>query len=90
MTGRNGAKLARAGAATAPAGRAEGHAVGWRAARRAAGASTEARGCERRDSQLDGPNAPGRTAREERAATSVRRAGGEVTLRALQTAVNRA
>jgi len=42
-----------------------------------------ARDCERRDSQLDGPNAPGRVAREERAATSVRRAGGEATLRAL-------
>ena len=39
--------------------------------------------CERRDSQLDGPNAPGRAAREERAATSVRRAGGEATLWAL-------
>ena len=31
--------------------------------------------CERRDSQLDGPNAPGRAAREERAATSVRQGG---------------
>src|ERR1044071_1010501 len=39
--------------------------------------------CERRDGQLDGPNAPGRAAREERAATSVRRVGGEATLRAL-------
>jgi hypothetical protein len=64
-------------------GRAEGHAVGWRAARRAEGAGTEARHCEQRDNQLDGPNAPGRVASEERAATSVRRAGGEATLRAL-------
>jgi len=56
-------------------GRAEGHAVGWRAARRAAGVGAEARLCERRDSQLDGPNAPGRAAREERAAMSVRRGG---------------
>ena len=39
--------------------------------------------CERHDRQPDGPNAPGRAAREERAATSVRRAGGEATLRAL-------
>jgi hypothetical protein len=39
--------------------------------------------CERRDGQLDGPNAPGRVASEERAATSVRRVGGEATLRAL-------
>src|ERR1043166_1783900 len=42
-----------------------------------------ARDCERRDRLLDGPNAPGWAAREERAATSVRRAGGESTLRAL-------
>jgi hypothetical protein len=48
----------------------------------AAGAAQRAI-CERRDGQLDGPNAPGRVAREERAATSVRRAGGEATLRAL-------
>jgi len=47
---------------------------------------TEARNCERRDSQLDGPNASGRVAREERAVTSVRRAGGEATLRALASA----
>jgi hypothetical protein len=40
-----------AGAATAPAGRAEGHAVGWRAARRAGDANAEARICERRDRQ---------------------------------------
>jgi len=66
----------RAGAATAPVGRAEGHAVGWRAVRRATR-------CERRVSQLDGPNAPGRAASEERAATSVRQVGGEVTLWAL-------
>src|ERR1041385_108683 len=39
--------------------------------------------CERRDRQQDAPNAPGRAASEERAATSVRRAGGEATLRAL-------
>jgi hypothetical protein len=64
-------------------GRAEGHAVGGRAARRAAGATQLRENCERRDSQLDGPNAPGRAASEERAATSVRRVGGEATLRAL-------
>jgi hypothetical protein len=52
---------------------------------RAGGASTETRDCERRDRQLDGPNAPGWAAHEERAATSVRRAGGEATLRALLT-----
>jgi len=51
---------------------------------------TEVRNCERRDSQLDGPNAPGWVAREERAATSVRRAGGEATLRALAPAEARA
>src|ERR1041385_4656987 len=39
--------------------------------------------CEWRDRQLDGPNARGRVAREERAATSVRRVCGEATLRAL-------
>jgi hypothetical protein len=44
---------------------------------------TEAPNRERRDRQLDGPNAPGWVAREERAATSVRRVGGEATLRAL-------
>jgi hypothetical protein len=38
--------------------------------------------CERRDSQQDDPNAPGRAAREERAATSVRRVDGEAALRA--------
>jgi hypothetical protein len=37
--------------------------------------------CERRDRQQDGPNALGWAAREERAATSVRRVGGEATLR---------
>ena len=72
-----------AGAATAPVGRAEGHAVGWQAARRATDATQLSAICERRDSQLDGPNAPGWVASEERAATSVRRAGGEATLRAL-------
>jgi len=36
---------------------------------------TEARDCERRDSQQDGTNAPGRVASEERAATSVREGG---------------
>jgi len=50
---------------------------------RAAGASAQARHCERRDRQQDGPNAPGWAAREEWAATSVRREGGEATLRAL-------
>ena len=69
-------------------GRAEGHAVGWRAARRSGGAGTEVRDCERRDSQLDGPNAPGRVASEERAAMSVRRAGGEATVWALDSAAN--
>src|SRR5436305_6622072 len=49
-----------------------------------------ARGCERRDSQLDGPNAPGWAAREERAATSVRRVDGEATLRALALTDSRA
>src|ERR1044071_4506100 len=73
----------RAGAATAPVGRAEGHAVGWCDARRAAGSMATRRECERRDRQQDGPNAPGRAASEERAATSVRRVGGEATLRAL-------
>ncbi len=34
-------------------------------------------------SQQDGPNAPGQAAREERAATSARRVGGEATLRTL-------
>jgi hypothetical protein len=67
-------------------GRAEGHAVGWRAARRALGATQLRAMCERRDSQLDGPNAPGRAAREERAATSVRRVGDEAALRALAIA----
>ena len=38
--------------------------------------------CKRRDRKQDGPNAPGRVAREERVATSVRRVGGEATLRA--------
>ena len=47
-----------------------------------------ARDCERRDSQLDGPNAPGWAAREEWAATSVRRVGGEATVWALEAAVN--
>ena len=47
-----------------------------------------ARDCERCDRQLDGPNAPGWVAREERAATSVRRAGGEATVWALDSAVN--
>jgi hypothetical protein len=42
----------------------------------------------RRDGQLDGPNAPGWAAREERAATSVRRAGGEATVWALDSAAN--
>jgi len=69
-------------------GRAEDHAVCWRAARRGGGASTEARNCEWRDSQLDGPNAPGRVASEERAATSVRRAAGEATVWALDSGVN--
>jgi hypothetical protein len=64
-------------------GRAEGHAVGWCDARRALGATQLRANCERRDSQLDGPNALGRVASEERAATSVRRVGGEATLRAL-------
>src|ERR1043166_9801851 len=45
-----------------------------------------ARDCERRDGQLDGPNAPGWAAREERAATSVRRAGGEAPVWALDFA----
>src|ERR1043166_7438017 len=40
----------------------------------------------RRDGQLDGPNAPGWAAREERAATSVRRAGGEAPVWALDFA----
>jgi len=43
----------------------------------------KARNCERSDRQQDGPNAPGWVASEERAAMSVRRAGGEATLRAL-------
>ena len=76
------------GAATAPVGRAEGHAVGWRAACRAGHATAARRDCKRRDSQLDGPNAPGRAASEERAATSVRRAGGEATVWALDSALN--
>jgi hypothetical protein len=59
----------------APVGRAEGYAVGWRAARRPLGATQLRTICERRDSQQDGPNAPGRVASEERAATSVRRGG---------------
>jgi ribosomal protein S8E len=71
------------GAATAPVGRAEGHAVAWRAACRGVGASATRPICKRRDRQLDGPNAPGWVASEERAATSVRRVGGEATLRAL-------
>jgi hypothetical protein len=50
---------------------------------RAAGANRNKARCERRDDQLDGPNAPAWAASEERAATSVRRAGGEATLRAL-------
>ena len=63
-------------------GRAEGHAVGSHAAHCARGARTEPRNYERRDSQLDGPNAQGWVASEERAATSVRRVGVEATLRA--------
>jgi len=47
---------------------------------------TEAGDCEQRDRQLDGLNAPGWVASEERAATSVRRVGGEATLRALALA----
>ena len=39
--------------------------------------------CERRDSQQDASNALGWVASEERVATSVRRVGGEATLRAL-------
>jgi len=42
-----------------------------------------ARDCERRDRQQDGPNARGRVAREEWAATSVRRVVVEATLWAL-------
>ena len=61
-------------------GRAEGHAVDWRTACRAGGAAATRRVCKRRDRQLDGPNAPGWAASEERAATSVRRVGGEATL----------
>ena len=68
-----------------PVGRAEGHAVDWHAARRAADARRDAE-CERRDSQLDGPNGPGWAASEEQAATSVRRVDGEATLRALPLA----
>ena len=79
-----------AGAATAQVGRAEGHAVGWRDARRAAGAPQQGTICERRDSRLDGPNVPERVASEERAATSVRRVGGEATLRALALTNSRA
>src|ERR1051325_2343685 len=45
---------------------------------------TRARG-ERGEAQLEGPKAPAWAASEERAATSVRRAGGEATLRALLT-----
>src|ERR1044071_7985845 len=78
----------RAGAATAPAGRGEGHAVGWRAARRGERATQLDAICERRDRQLDGPNAPGRAASKERAATSVRRVGGEATVRALDSALS--
>src|SRR5437868_12549607 len=37
---------------------------------------SEARNCERRDRQLDGPNAPGWAAREERPARSDARAAG--------------
>src|ERR1051325_10925456 len=66
---------AGAGAATAPVGRAEGHAVGWHAARRPTDATQLSAMCERRDRRQDGPNAPGGAAREERAAT--RRGGGE-------------
>ena len=62
-------------------GRAEGHAVGWRAARRVSDAPQLRANCERRDEQQDGSNARGRVAREERAAT--RSVGGEATLRAL-------
>ena len=67
----------------APVGRAEGHAVGWRAARPRRRRNCYKARCERRDRQQDGPNAPGWVASEERAVTSVRRAGGEATLRAL-------
>jgi ribosomal protein S8E len=52
------------------------------------GQSNLSRDRERRDRQLDGPNAPGRVAREERAATSVRRVGGEATVWALDSAMN--
>jgi len=54
---------ARSGAATAPAGRAESHAVGWRVTRRRLGATKLWAICEWRDSQQDGPNAPGCAAR---------------------------
>jgi len=74
---------AGAGAATAPVGRAEGHAVVWRAARRTTGARTKTRNCERRDRQLEGPNAPGWWRVRNGAATSVRWAVGEATLWAL-------
>ena len=70
-------------------GRAEGHAVGWHAARRATDATQLSAMCERRDRRQDGPNAPGWVAREERAATSVRRAGGEAIFRALASRQSR-
>ena len=69
--------------------RAEGHAVGWHATRRDGRKTQLGVICERRDRQLDGPNAPGRVAREERAATSVRRECGEATLWALALASGR-
>ena len=69
-------------------GRAEGHVVGWHVARRATSATQPSANCERRDSQQDGLNASGRAASEERAATSVRRAGGEAAVWALDSALN--
>ena len=76
------------GAATAPVGRAEDHAVDWRAACLRRWRTATRRDCERRDRQQDGPNAPGWVASEERAATSVRRVGGEATVWALDCALN--
>ena len=64
-------------------GRAEGHAVGWRAARRAKGAGTKARHASGVTDNWMARTRQGWWAPEERAATSVRRAGGEATLRAL-------
>ena len=65
----------------APVGRAEGHAVDWRVARRAIGAPATRRDLRTARQPTGCPEHAWWATSEERAATSVRRAGGEATLR---------